>query len=420
MGNDFVVFIPRHYPKDNDCWRGIRCPGQSEYRPVTSFDPDLYALARDLERGVVFFAVFYGTHFLFVERRTMRSFKCAYGHHRKVLDYLFYEPSGAVFTEAFTNCINKAAGKQSSDGLLRMGDLKPPHAVLFVAGLDLTSLMYRVFSGSYSTDEYPCAIQNVSEVDLQDISAMTERVRTDERGLNQDFFNIVDDETKSRFVKMDTGEVFQCYHLQRQDVVNALRSDLSMFSKYKEMAEECDNKVYRVDMREEPTENFLYERGCDGKLYAMDGTELKDGDVVHMDIVDDYGSVGEFDSALCGSANDASEEIGFRVRVVDGKWYLREALEDGSDGRYLSVEANEECGDDYLEATLKSNNIPAEEKRIVFRRHKKFKHVIVIAKAISKDEVAYVHWVKSAYGAIAFDADYGSRLNIQFIRGEPL
>ncbi|KAI8865922.1 hypothetical protein GQ42DRAFT_83157, partial [Ramicandelaber brevisporus] len=307
MNKEYVVFIPRHYPKDNDCWRGIWRFKEIRYRPVTSFDPDLYALARDLEPRVIFFAVFYGTHFLFVERQTMRSFKCAYGHHRKVIDYLHDQYSGTAFTEAFTHCINKAAGTQSSDRLLRTGDSKPPHAVFIAAGLDSDRILENVIRGEYLTDDYPCLMQNMNEADLQDISALIENVKTDERGLNQGFFNIIDGQAKSRFVSMATGELFECYDERRQNIVNALRSDSSLFGKLKEMAEECNDKIYSVDMTGEPIENFFNEGECDGKLYAMDGVELKDGDVVYMDIVDDYGSVDEFDSSLCGTSHDAKD-----------------------------------------------------------------------------------------------------------------
>ncbi|KAI8867150.1 hypothetical protein GQ42DRAFT_172012, partial [Ramicandelaber brevisporus] len=420
MGKNYVVFIPRHYPKDNDCWRGQRWYGESEYRPLASFDPDLHALARDLEPGVVFFAVFYGTHFLFVERQTMRSFKCAYGHHRWATSYLNCQDSGIAFTSAFTSCIDIAAEKRSSDGLFTSGYLSSPYAAFIAAGLNPDRLLNEVFGTRHSTDKYPCLIQNVSELDLQDIGALVERVRTDERGLNQGFFRIIDNDGESRFVSMDTGKVYQCYDGHRQSIIDTLRYNSSLFGKLKEMAEECDNNIYLVDMKVEPIENFLNEGECDGKLYAMDGTELKDGDVVHIDISDDYGSVDEFSSALCGTSSDVEDVIGFRVRTVDGKWYLRQVLSDGSDGRYLSVALNEESEfeRDYVEAVLKSNEVPVESERIVFRRHKKFKRAMLMAKATSKNEVAYIEWVKWSYGGISFDAKYGDRLNIRFVRGK--
>ncbi|KAI8868759.1 hypothetical protein GQ42DRAFT_163919, partial [Ramicandelaber brevisporus] len=394
MNKNYVVFIPRHYPKDNDCWRGIWSFEESEYRSVASIDPDLHTLARDLEPRVIFFAVFYGTHFLFVERQTMRSFKCAYGHHRKVIYSLRRQRSRTALTEAFTYCINKAASAQSSDGLLRTGDMKPPHAVFIAAGLDSDRLLEDVFRGEYSTVYYPCLIQNVSEADLQDISALIERVKTDERGLNQGFFNIIDEEGASRFVSMDTGELFDCYDEHRQTIVNILRSDPSLFGELKEMAEERESKYYAVDMKEEYVGNFLSEDECDGKLYAMDGTELKDGDVVHMDIVDEMGSVDGPRSVLYGTSHDAKDASAFKLRVVDGKWYLREVLKDGSDGRYLSVEPNENYINEYLQPTLKSNDIPTEDKRIMFRRHKVFKHMMIMAKANIEESVADMEWLK--------------------------
>ncbi|KAI8869875.1 hypothetical protein GQ42DRAFT_22633 [Ramicandelaber brevisporus] len=423
MFKDYVVFIPRHYPKDNDCWRGQWWFEESGYRPVTSFDPDLYALARDLELEVDFFAVFYGTYFLFVERQTMRSFKCAYGHHRKVIYSLRYQRSRTALMEAFTYCINKATGTQSSDRLLRTGDLKPPHAVFIAAGLDSDRILENVIRGEHSTDEYPCLIRNVSEVDLQDIDALIERVKTDERGLNQDFFNIIAEERASRFVSMDTGEVFECYHEHRHHVISLLRSDPSMFGKLKEMAEECDDKIYSVDIKTEPIEIFLNGDECDYKVYAADGFELKDGDIVHIDIVDDAVSVEECDSVLHLTRSDddidAKNGIAFKVRIINGKLYLRETLEDGSEGRYLSVEANEGCGDDYLETSLKSNEIPTEDKRIVFRRHKVFKHMMTMAKATNKDQVSRTDWYKHYCGAFFFEiAD--STDPIQFVRSGPL
>ncbi|KAI8869420.1 hypothetical protein GQ42DRAFT_162478 [Ramicandelaber brevisporus] len=408
--NSFAVFIPQAHEQD-DCWRGPYSARQAgkfiSYAFVGS--PDLQALSQSLKSHMVFFAVHCGSHFVFVDRQSMRSFKCAYGHHRRVIKHFYHLEPGKEYTNGFERFV-KLAARSPTNEPLTIGDKSRAHAVFLSLRFDIDQLMNAVDEHQYPVDDCAFIFDGMSKTESNDISALTDRVRADGHGLNQDFFNIVDDMSVSRFVCMTTGQVFKCSHNFRYQVICSLRANPACFKELQQVAEQCKGKIYNIDMKdrkEVKAINFLSADECDehGKYYAMDGTELREGDVVNIDIVCDMGAVGVCDSTLCGQYGPASRHIKFRVHFdADGRFWLREALPNGLHGRYLVAAVhNSKYGvTDSEQAILTDEQWPGEESRIVFRRHNLFKHVMIMEMASNKASVATVDWIKCAYGAVWF------------------